>query len=243
MLSKRNISIICVALCVALSGGYLLRQNLRLAKAYEKADIYDYIPAEESFAVLEINPGIPIDSLAQQIPALRKAIPLSTLWNKVCEAANLSLSGIEVFSFTESGEPAIWHKVTRREQKTIKKILPRLLSYDYRPVEEKNDSITVSHYPLHNGTFLHLLEAPGVIALSFDTSLFREALQTIDRLNRRERFTHTLRTLDSDAPARLLKQIPGKRHRHSGIWQGENVYIHASPLTISPDSATILETR
>ena len=59
------------------------------------------------------------------------------------------------------------------------------------------------------GSFLHVLFAPGVTAISFESSLFREAQQTVDKLSRREQFTRTRQTLDSQAAARLLQQIPG----------------------------------
>ena len=47
-MNQKNISIICIALCLILIGGYILRQNYLLEKAYKTAGIYDYIPAEES---------------------------------------------------------------------------------------------------------------------------------------------------------------------------------------------------
>ena len=75
------------------------------------------------------------------------------------------------------------------------------------------------------GSFLHVLFAPGVTAISFESSLFREAQQTVDKLSRREQFTRTRQTLDSQAAARLLQQIPENSHRNSGRWQGENIYL------------------
>ena len=54
-MNQKNISIICIALCLILIGGYILRQNYLLEKAYKTAGIYDYIPAEESKIILEIS--------------------------------------------------------------------------------------------------------------------------------------------------------------------------------------------
>ena len=54
-MNQKNISIICIALCLILIGGYILRQNYLLEKAYKTAGIYDYIPAEESKIILEIE--------------------------------------------------------------------------------------------------------------------------------------------------------------------------------------------
>jgi hypothetical protein len=70
-----------------------------------------------------------------------------------------------------------------------------------------------------------VLFAPGVTAISFESSLFREAQRTIDKLSRREQFTRTRQTLDSQAAARLLRQIPENSYRNSGRWQGENIYL------------------
>ena len=107
----------------------------------------------------------------------------------------------------------------------FRSILPRLISNNYRPVCETEGSITVNHYALHNGSFLHVLFAPGVTAISFESSLFREAQQTVDKLSRREQFTRTRQALDSQAAARLLRQIPENSYRNSGRWQGENIYL------------------
>lgn len=52
-MNQKNISIICIALCLILIGSYILRQNYLLEKAYKTAGIYDYIPAEESKIILE----------------------------------------------------------------------------------------------------------------------------------------------------------------------------------------------
>lgn len=61
-MNQKNISIICIALCLILIGGYILRQNYLLEKAYKTAGIYDYIPAEESKIILEIEQVSQIDS-------------------------------------------------------------------------------------------------------------------------------------------------------------------------------------
>ena len=100
-----------------------------------------------------------------------------------------------------------------------------LIFLGMHPVCETKGSITVNHYALHNGSFLHVLFAPGVTAISFESSLFREAQQTVDKLSRREQFTRTRQTLDSQAAARLLRQIPENSYRNSGRWQGENIYL------------------
>lgn len=62
-MNQKNISIICIALCLILIGSYILRQNYLLEKAYKTAGIYDYIPAEESKIILEIEQVSQIDSL------------------------------------------------------------------------------------------------------------------------------------------------------------------------------------
>ena len=59
-MNQKNISIICIALCLILIGSYILRQNYLLEKAYKTAGIYDYIPAEESKIILDDN-GVAID--------------------------------------------------------------------------------------------------------------------------------------------------------------------------------------
>ena len=144
-----------------------------------------------------------------------------------------------VLSFTRDGHVALWYRTTRQEQKRLAGRLPRLLSNGYRPVSETADGMSIHHYPLRNGAFLHTLSAPGVTAFALDAALFREALETVDVLARREQFTKTLHSLDTDAPARLLKQIPGKRHRLSGVWRGENIYIQTPTHPVLPDSATL----
>ena len=62
-MNQKNISIICIALCLILIGSYILRQNYLLEKAYKTAGIYDYIPAEESKIILEIEQVSQIDSI------------------------------------------------------------------------------------------------------------------------------------------------------------------------------------
>ena len=220
-MNQKNISIICIALCLILIGSYILRQNYLLEKAYKTASIYDYIPAEESKIILEIEQISQIDSITSRLPILRRVFPILSLWQEILSSARLPETSAITISFSETGEAAI----PRQKQKNLKKILPRLISNNYRPVCETKGSITVNHYALHNGSFLHVLFAPGVTAISFESSLFREAQRTIDKLSRREQFTRTRQTLDSQAAARLLRQIPENSYRNSGRWQGENIYL------------------
>lgn len=224
-MNQKNISIICIALCLILIGGYILRQNYLLEKAYKTAGIYDYIPAEESKIILEIEQISQIDSITSRLPILRRVFPILSLWQEILSSARLPETSAITISFSETGEAAIWYCMPRQKQKNLKKILPRLISNNYRPVCETKGSITVNHYALHNGSFLHVLFAPGVTAISFESSLFREAQRTVDKLSRREQFTRTRQTLDSQAAARLLRQIPENSYRNSGRWQGENIYL------------------
>jgi|GEM_PF-119214 len=224
-MNQKNISIICIALCLILIGSYILRQNYLLEKAYKTAGIYDYIPAEESKIILEIEQISQIDSITSRLPILRRASPILSLWQEILSSARLPETSAITISFSEAGEAAIWYCMPRQKQKNLKKILPRLISNNYRPVCETEGSITVNHYALHNGSFLHVLFAPGVTAISFESSLFREAQQTVDKLSRREQFTRTRQALDSQAAARLLRQIPENSYRNSGRWQGENIYL------------------
>ena len=174
-MNQKNISIICIALCLILIGGYILRQNYLLEKAYKTAGIYDYIPAEESKIILEIEQVSQIDSITSRLPILRRASPILSLWQEILSSARLPETSAITISFSETGEAAIWYCMPRQKQKNLKKILPRLISNNYRPVCETKGSITVNHYALHNGSFLHVLFAPGVTAISFESSLFREA--------------------------------------------------------------------
>ena len=137
-----------------------------------------------------------------------------------------------VLSFTRDGHVALWYRTTRQEQKRLAGRLPRLLSNGYRPVSETADGMSIHHYPLRNGAFLHTLSAPGVTAFALDAALFREALETVDVLARREQFTKTLHSLDTRAPARLLHQANDLGFRSSGRWQGENIY----PRAFAPDT-------
>ena len=80
---QKNISIICIALCLILIGGYILRQNYLLEKAYKTAGIYDYIPAEESKIILEIEQVSQIDSITPRLPVLRRVFPILSLWQEI----------------------------------------------------------------------------------------------------------------------------------------------------------------
>ncbi len=75
-MNQKNISIICIALCLILIGSYILRQNYLLEKAYKTASIYDYIPAEESKIILEIEQISQIDSITSRLPILRRVFPI-----------------------------------------------------------------------------------------------------------------------------------------------------------------------
>ena len=82
-MNQKNISIICIALCLILIGSYILRQNYLLEKAYKTAGIYDYIPAEESKIILEIEQISQIDSITSRLPILRRASPILSLWQEI----------------------------------------------------------------------------------------------------------------------------------------------------------------
>lgn len=237
-MNRRNVSIICIALYLILLGGYILRQNYLLGEAYKSVEAYDYIPAEESKTILEITPGVPIDSLVPAVPILQKAHAIDLLWQKICQSAKIPDNRPTIATITESGEIALWYKVSRKEQHKVKESLPRLLSNDYPPVKEAVGKITVKHYALQNGTFLHTLTAPGVVAFSLNGSLFREAQQTIDYAGRREHFANTLHSLDPEASARLLRQIPGKNGRSSGRWEGKSIYTRTTGAETIPSLPT-----
>ena len=236
--NPRHISYLCIALCLFFAGGYILRQHYLLEQAYRHAAPYDYIPAGECRAILETSPDLSPDSTAA-LPYWQRARSLVRLWQEIRTAAALPEADTIVLSFTRDGHVALWYRTTRQEQKRLAGRLPRLLSNGYRPVSETTGETTVRHYALRNGKFLHTLSAPGVMAFSLEPALFDEARETVDVLARREQFTHTLHMLDTDAPARLLKQIPGKRHRLSGVWRGENIYIQTPTHPVLPDSATL----
>ena len=236
--NPRHISYLCIALCLLFAGGYILRQNYLLDQAYKSATPYDYIPAGECRAILETSPLLSSDS-TPALPYWQRARTLMSLWLEIRSAASLPEVDTIVLSFTPSDDVALWYRTTKQEQKILQKQLPRLLSSGYRPVSETTGATTVQHYALRNGKFLHTLSAPGVMAFSLEPALFDEARETVDVLARREQFTLALHMLDTDAPARLLKQIPGKRHRLSGVWRGENIYIQAPTHPVLPDSATL----
>ena len=86
-MNQKNISIICIALCLILIGSYILRQNYLLEKAYKTAGIYDYIPAEESKIILEIEQISQIDSITSRLPILRRASPILSLWQEILSSA------------------------------------------------------------------------------------------------------------------------------------------------------------
>lgn len=230
--NPRHISYLCIALCLLLAGGYILRQNYLLDQAFKSAAPYDYIPAGECRTILETSPLLPADS-TPALPYYRRARTLVALWQEIRSTAALPEVDTIVLSFTPSGDVALWYHATKQEQKILQKQLPRLLSNDYRPVSETTDKTTVRHYALRNGRFLHTLSAPGVMAFSFEPSLFDEARETVDVLARREQFVKTLRSLDPQAPARLLQQVNDLGYRSSGRWKGQNIYPRAAaPYTI-----------
>ena len=70
-----------------LIGGYILRQNYLLEKAYKTAGIYDYIPAEESKIILEIEQVSQIDSITSRLPILRRVPPILSLWQEILSSA------------------------------------------------------------------------------------------------------------------------------------------------------------
>lgn len=229
--NPRHISILCIVLCILFAGGYIVRQNYRLARACQTASPYDYIPAGESRAILETTPALPPDSTAA-LPYWQRARTLVRLWQEIRTAAALPEVDTIVLSFTRDGDVALWYHTTRQEQKSLARRLPRLLSSGYRPARETADGVTTCHYPLRNGTFLHTFSAPGVMAFSFESAPFREALETVDVLARREQFTRTLHSLGTQAPARLLLQVNDLGYRSSGRWQGQSIH----PRTSAPDT-------
>ena len=235
--NPRHISYLCIALCIIFAGGYILRQNYLLNQAYQNAAPYDYIPAGEIHSILVTTPTFPYDSTAV-LPYGQRARMLADLWEEVCSAAGLTRVDTLVFSFTTTGEPALWYRTSKAGQKQLVRQLPHLLSNNYRPVSERVGRMTVRHYALYNGNFLHTFMAPGVIAFSFESALFREAPQTVDVLSRREQFTKTLHSLDSQAPARLLQQVNDLGYRSSGRWQGMNLRPISTQATPA-DSATL----
>lgn len=229
--NPRHISYLCIALCLFFAGGYILRQHYLLEQAYRHAAPYDYIPAGECRAILETSPDLSPDSTAA-LPYWQRARSLVRLWQEIRTAAALPEADTIVLSFTRDGHVALWYRTTRQEQKRLAGQLPRLLSNGYRPVSETADGMSIHHYPLRNGAFLHTLSAPGVMAFSLEPALFDEARETIDVLARREQFTKTLHSLDTRAPARLLHQANDLGFRSSGRWQGENIY----PRAFAPDT-------
>lgn len=235
--NPRHISILCIVLCILFAGGYIVRQNYRLARACQTASPYDYIPAGESRVILETTPALPPDSTAA-LPYWQRARTLVRLWQEIRTASALPKVDTIVLSFTRDGNVTLWYRTSPQEQKSLARRLPRLLSNDYRPVCQTHDEISVRHYPLRNGTFLHTLSAPGVMAFSFESAPFREALETIDVLARREQFTKTLRSLDIQAPARLLLQVNDLGYRSSGRWQGQAIYPHTSAPDTLPTTPT-----
>ena len=235
--NPRHISILCIVLCILFAGGYIARQNYRLAQACQTASPYDYIPAGESRAILETTPALPPDSTAA-LPYWQRARTLVRLWQEIRTASALPEVDTIVLSFTRDGNVTLWYRTSPQEQKSLARRLPRLLSNDYRPVYHTHDEISVRHYPLRNGTFLHTLSAPGVMAFSFESAPFREALETVDVLARREQFTKTLHSLDTRAPARLLLQINDLGYRSSGRWQGQTIYPHTSAPDTLPATPT-----
>ncbi|WP_273198458.1 hypothetical protein [Barnesiella viscericola] len=235
--NPRHISYLCIALCIIFAGGYALRQNYLLNQAYQNAVPYDYIPAGEIHTILVTTPTFPCDSTVI-LPYGQQARMLAGLWEEVRSVAGLPRVDTLVFSFTTTGEPALWYHTSKAEQKRLTRQLPRLLSNNYRPVSERVGRMTVRHYALHNGNFLHTFMAPGVIAFSFESALFREALQTVDVLSRREQFTKTLHSLDPQAPARLLQQVNDLGYRSSGRWKGMSLRA-VSTQAAPADSATL----
>lgn len=235
--NPRHISYLCIALCIIFAGGYALRQNYLLNQAYQNAVPYDYIPAGEIHTILVTTPTFPCDSTAS-LPYGQQARMLADLWQEVRSAAKLPRVDTLVISFSTTGEPALWYHTSKAEQKRLTRQLPRLLSNNYRPVSERAGRMTVRHYTLHNGKFLHTFTAPGVMAFSFESALFREALQTVDVLSRREQFTKALHSLDPQAPARLLQQVNDLGYRSSGRWQGMNLRPISTQATPA-DSATL----
>lgn len=235
--NPRHISYLCIALCIIFTGGYALRQNYRLNQAYQNAAPYDYIPAGEIHSILVTTPTFPYDSTVG-LPYGQQARMLAGLWEEVRSVAGLPRVDTLVFSFTTTGEPALWYHTSKAEQKQLARQLPRLLSNNYRPVSERAGRMTVRHYALRNGKFLHTFTAPGVMAFSFESALFREALQTVDVLSRREQFTKTLHSLDPQAPARLLQQVNNLGYRSSGRWQGMSLRA-VSTQAAPADSATL----
>ena len=235
--NPRHISILCIVLCILFAGGYIAQQNYRLAQACQTASPYDYIPAGECRAILETSPLLSSDSTSA-LPYYRRARTLVTLWQEVRTAAALPEVDTIVLSFTSSGDVALWYRTTKQEQKILQKQLPRLLSSGYRPVSETTGATTVRHYALRNGKFLHTLSAPGVMAFSLEPALFDEARETVDVLARREQFTKTLRSLDIQAPARLLLQVNDLGYRSSGRWQGQTIYPHTSAPDTLPATPT-----
>lgn len=235
--TPRHISYLCIVLCLLLAGGYILRQRYLLDQAYESAAPYDYIPAGMCRTVLATTLPLPTDSTSA-LPYWQRARSLVRLWQEIRTAAALPEADTIVLSFTPTGDVALWYRTTRQEQNALNKQLPRLLSNGYRPVSETADEMSIHHYPLRNGTFLHTLSAPGVTAFALDATLFREALETVDVLASREQFTKTLHSLDAQAPARLLRQVNDLGYRSSGRWQGESIYPHTS----TPDTAPAVPT-
>ena len=131
--NPRHISILCIVLCILFAGGYIARQNYRLAQACQTASPYDYIPAGESRAILETTPALPPDSTAA-LPYWQRARTLVRLWQEIRTASALPEVDTIVLSFTRDGNVTLWYRTSPQEQKSLARRLPRLLSNDYRPV-------------------------------------------------------------------------------------------------------------
>ena len=233
--NPRHISYLCIALCILFAGGYILRQNYLLDRIYKNATPYDYIPAGEIRTILVTSPAFLCDSTSA-LPYWQRTHTLVMLWQEICATAKLPVTDTLVVSFSQDGETALWYRSSKAEQKQLARQLPRLLSNHYRPVSERVGLTSVHHYALPNGRFLHTLSAPGVTAFSFESSLFHEALQTVDVLSHREQFTEVLDSLDPRRPARLLHQINDRGYRSSGRWEGTIVQ-HSAPKANPTDSS------
>ena len=112
--NPRHISYLCIALCIIFAGGYILRQNYLLNQAYQNAAPYDYIPAGEIHSILVTTPTFPYDSTAV-LPYGQRARMLADLWEEVRSAAGLTRVDTLVFSFTTTGEPALWYRTSKAD--------------------------------------------------------------------------------------------------------------------------------
>lgn len=91
--------------------------KLPARKAYKTAGIYDYIPAEESKIILEIEQVSQIDSITSRLPILRRVSPILSLWQEILSSARLPETSAITISFSETGEAAIWYCMPRQKQK------------------------------------------------------------------------------------------------------------------------------